>query len=497
MNIILTTTAKCCSETVFSKIIQNKLGFSEEETRRAIKEIDRHLSSLRPNITIIIETDYVDKVYRNSYYSYYATKLRPYKRDCIKLSFFDIVFKDQKEMFDADSANRLKDKYLGFIVLRPTPEGIIGRNVISKSALQSNEIEICGVNIGSTVFGLKCNVIGFPHSSQDGELMTCAETSIWALMKYFGNKYPEYKPILPSNIINILKERTNTRQIPSKGLFVNDISYALKDQGFGIVNYDAGNYTNDPDDFRKIFNCYIDSGIPLVVALSNNSDVNHALLCIGRKKVDRSTTVFLKPPTQIAGGKEFHEWNKIPNEFVFNDDNMPRYQLAEFEKPTAHYGLPNWQECKIVHFIVPLHHKIYLSAEEAIKISNYIVSTELKDSKDVITVRTFLASSRTYRDYIRSNSEMNEVLRDTILRRRTPKFLWVTEISNIDSFRNGKVNGIILLDATSVEQNNFRSLIFFNYKEKISFFDEDSKDYKEFILPLQSEFYAFDKNLNG
>src|SRR5947208_7655049 len=81
---------------------------------------------------ILIEHDYIDKDYRSTYYNFYTKKGHYYRPDCVRLHFFD-----QEIRFDADrltlssSDERLKDHYFGFMVLRPTGIGTIGRSVLS------------------------------------------------------------------------------------------------------------------------------------------------------------------------------------------------------------------------------------------------------------------------------------------------------------------------------------------------------------------------------
>ena len=89
---------------------------------------------------------------------------------------------------------------------------------------------------------MKFEVKGFPHSSQDAETISCAETTLWALMEYFGNKYPEYRPVLPSDIIKTLKQVSSERQVPSKGLNIQQMSFALKEYGFGTRIYSRHQY---------------------------------------------------------------------------------------------------------------------------------------------------------------------------------------------------------------------------------------------------------------
>ena len=90
-----------------------------------------------------------------------------------------------------DNADNIRNNYLGFVVLRPL-RYCIGRNVIDPKAKDDTSLQqakICRATIESSCFGIKLNAVGFPHSSQDTETMTCAQTTIWALLEYYGNKY--------------------------------------------------------------------------------------------------------------------------------------------------------------------------------------------------------------------------------------------------------------------------------------------------------------------
>ena len=69
------------------------------------------------------------------------------------------------------------------------------------------------MKVDVTSNGLKTSVFGFPHASQDGETITCAETSILNVMEYFGLKYPEYSPILPSKIKFVVESQSFEKDI--------------------------------------------------------------------------------------------------------------------------------------------------------------------------------------------------------------------------------------------------------------------------------------------
>src|SRR5690606_28961595 len=138
--------------------------------------------------------------------------------------------------------------------------------------------------------GVKLDVDGFPHSSQDGETIKCAETTIWTLMEYFGNKYPEYKPSLPAKIHHALERFSYQRQLPSNGLTMDQISFALKEFGFGtrVYSYDAYR-----ESLHEIVDSYVESGIPVILGLQSGS-IGHVIIAIGKHYESRHNWVEIK-----------------------------------------------------------------------------------------------------------------------------------------------------------------------------------------------------------
>ena len=139
-------------------------------------QIEKHITPLVDDLTIFIESPYVDKVYRDSYYSYFSSKLGSYKRDCIRLSFFKGEI-DLSGFESNEGVDVIQSQYLGFMVLRPTTSNMVGRSVISPKALKQNSFLCVSTQVDSTVNFVKLTANGFPHSSQHTETISCAETT--------------------------------------------------------------------------------------------------------------------------------------------------------------------------------------------------------------------------------------------------------------------------------------------------------------------------------
>ena len=51
-------------------------------------KLNEYLDLLKDGLFLYVEYPYVDKVYRNSYYTYFSSKHQEYERDCLRVSIF-------------------------------------------------------------------------------------------------------------------------------------------------------------------------------------------------------------------------------------------------------------------------------------------------------------------------------------------------------------------------------------------------------------------------
>ncbi len=425
----------------------------EELTSKQItqKLLSPYFDKLKPNLYAVIEYPYVDRMYRDTYYSFYSSKLEPFHRDSIRISFFDIEitshsFTESKFKEDVIAGQH----YLGFISIRPTFPKVIGRTALSPKAFIEDNFVSCQAKINSTVNFLKFKVSCFPHSSQDGQVISCAETTIWSLLEYFGNKYPDYRPILPSDIHKTLRRFSYKRLTPSEGLTAEQVTFAIREFGFGAMIYSEAKYP----DFEAIISTYIESGIPVVGVLNNQANtLGHAVNIIGREK--ESPDKVLSTSIETIDGSETElqiiDFNKVSRRYVFIDDNYPPYRFANLKTPfKEYYESSKFHDCQLKSIIVPLYPKIYLDAVRARhNFRQFLKNTTLginKENKRI--VKTFLVSSRSFKEYLTLNEEIDIQIKHLILLTTMPKFIWVAEVSSEKSFQKEMVDGFILQDAT-------------------------------------------------
>ena len=89
--------------------------------------------------TVVIEKDYVDADYRDTYFNFFSRKFAQYPSKTIRANFFTDKI-TPRMLFKLD---RYQDEYIGFIVLRPNRVLTIGRTILDPSKLPFVDGHIC------------------------------------------------------------------------------------------------------------------------------------------------------------------------------------------------------------------------------------------------------------------------------------------------------------------------------------------------------------------
>ncbi len=465
-----------------------QLPYLSNSIESAVKDF---LKAMTPGLWVNVESPYIDKVYRDSYYQYYATKLVSFSKDCIRLSFFDAEISETLFLHPSpENRQQLQAHYVGFLVIRPTAQNPIGRNTLSPRAFKrkpKTQVLVCQTTIPTTINGVKLVAIGFPHSAQDVETFTCSQTTLWAVMEYFSHRYAEYSPVLPSTIVQQLAGLLVERNLPAPGLSVEQVSFALKQNGFAPRIYLRTDYDEEPvgnapqqtrlrKEFDALLSCYVESGIPVIVAIEDEQENGHAMVCIGYETPEES--IWLDKYLhfdQLAGAKVpmgVFDIDQYPRRFVFIDDNHPPYITAELASPTQHYKATtrerragfDWKKGRITAFVVPLHRKVYLEAFEAKRqIKRFLALNLLELDDDLakqICLRIFLTSSRSYKDTLLNDPLLPDIIKEFIIQAAMPKLIWVGELTNPVLQQKNQVFGVVLLDATEADTTDQNAPIF-------------------------------------
>lgn len=465
-------------------------------------EIASLVDKLKEELYCIIEYPYVDKVYRDSFYNYYASKHQTYQRDCIRVSLFEEEIKVEN-FLDKDKHVELNGKYLGYFIIRPTISALLGRSIINPKAFEENSFKICSFKSKSFIHGVKLDIEGFPHSSQDGETIKCAETTIWALMEYFGHKYPDYSPALPARIHKAIERFSYQRQLPSNGLTMDQISFALKEFGFGTITYSELAYG------EKLFNiidCYIESGIPVLIGLQSGY-TGHVIIGIGKKHEEEIDWEHIEQ--EQLNKVKYYKATNIPAQYVIQDDNLIPYRLINLTSPGSNYEnesdtdesdmdeSDNPSKYKIDSIVVPLYPKIYLESVIAEELILQIISDQDIGYKfqPNFVFRFHLTSSRSFKNHVTLINDMPESLKSNLLITKMPKFIWIGEFYTKEAYSSVEKNaiGIVILDATEANQESIDALIFAGYPDRCITLNENNY----VTLQQKLENYRYHDNLKN
>ena len=502
------------NELFITLIRKYPLYFQESER---IKEIIYLFETKESDlVTMIIESDYVDRQYRDSYYSYFSQKYSDFERNSLRLAFFEGEVKCTDFM---SNITKLKQNLLiGTIVLRPLKVGNIGHSLLNPQKLKiKGYVQTCEFKI--MICGRKFFVRAFPYLTQDNETMTCAETALFNLIRYYSEKYCEYRILMPSEILKILEDSSYERVLPSQG--VNDSCMAKVLQAGHLHPRLYLFADEDEESFEELFYAYVESGIPFILGLPQ-----HAVICVGHGsvdfKIDHHKLSEIVTHDIFEGKKRYYICTgQLVDEYIFMDDNQAPYVMSTIDKLTIRYyennnmsykdyeeeisgrnienDLGNTQlqkqatdtedtiletKKRFDSLLVPLYKRVFLDASRARSIfDNYflhdpdfvekiqeaygdIMWGSTKDNPFVW--RMYLTSSNSYKDF-KCKTALNFDIFQYYSNQSYPRFIWVLEIGTILTFSEQKARVEVLLDATSSTNSDTWAILSICYKEHIVF----------------------------
>ena len=138
--------------------------------------------------TIVIEEDYISKDYLHDYSAYYALCFEQYPKVCKRVHFFKRTFTEE-EFNDVllqkkESNQEFWDDYLGFVVVKPIPQKIIGFTLLKtyENGLDSDRMFFGTREYDIHIFGNELNLNSLSFQEQDSIVAACATTAIWSML---------------------------------------------------------------------------------------------------------------------------------------------------------------------------------------------------------------------------------------------------------------------------------------------------------------------------
>ena len=456
------------------------------------------LKRFNDDVRFVIEFPYVDRHHRDTYYSFHSSKFNKIGRNCIRVHLFE---GEVKEADLSNKENGLDERYWGFFIIRPLMYYILGRSLISPKAFDKDKQKYvcCLMKAKVSLLGNEFTVHGFPHIVQDEESHTCAESALWSYVEYFGSKYPQYKPLLPSQIIKTLVDNAEHRLLPSEGLNAKELAKCLQNNGFQCKSYrlDLKPDTKvSGNSMLRVLQIYIESGIPLLLVLGGEGH-GHAVLAIGHEEND---SLYDAKNHSFPEGSSWTDVSGFNKKMVLIDDNVPPYQIADISRPTAHYS-GELSNMVIESFIVAFPIHMFLVAEKAYALMEKIFNTEkvgLQASDEKWITRLFLTGSRSFKNFLlKDDDKMEAVLKKRLLCLPMPRFIWVCEVYKAHEYlSDGYCSGLLVIDATG-DRKSLASVLLYVLDKDIFIHDNVSwnKEGSKKIVPFRMSTYR--NNLKG
>jgi hypothetical protein len=453
------------------------------------ERLEELLRQLRIDIWVLIEFPYTDKLYRDTYYHFYSARHQTFPRECIRVLLFE-----KEVTIDLFLGNpqidKVQEAFLGYFVLRPIKSRVLGRSMINPRAFSNRKFLTCLSRGYISVLGNMFPVDAYPHSTQDGLAISCAETSLWSVMEYFSNRYSEYNSILPSAIYDLLRSTYSQRSVPSNGLTAAQISTALRRLKFGTRIYAIDKARKREREILNITSTYVESGIPVIIIVEGEEFGAHALVLIGHEELGeeklRSLVMANDGPCDSAD---------FEKDFICSDDNRPIYQRLKLQKPLSHYTDARFHNGKICQIIVPLYERIYLDAIKARKLANRILEHKTLGYKVENQVsRLFLTSSRSLKRWLQKNEDLPEKLRNYLLRMHLPRFVWLAEYATKENYLQRRADSLVCLDATG--DDSTESLLFARYPKVTLWLNSTTGKHDRINIPSPA-IRVYQNNLKG
>ncbi len=329
--------------------------------------------------------------------------------------------------------------------------------------------------------GFLLKVNGFLYSSQNSETVTCAELTVLGIVNSLAHISSNYKSIVPSDIILSKSAILHERILPSKGLPYEIVSqllnkYAGSSRLYFLDEDEKSGENNKCETLRKLFHIYVESGIPLAVAVkgkdADESRIRHSIICIGHGSRNYEWS---KNPQRISGFSVIDSYRAY-NDYILIDDNQPPYTIQEYGDFTV------YKDIEIAGFVVSLPRSAFLEADEAyfigIEALFYFSDTKLDESflvenykydvnNNSLVTRLYLTTSAKFKRFKNKPLTSNKLI-DFYLTLNLPHYIWVMEISTAELYSSNLAFGDVIIDAThSNTQNGMDSIISIHYGDRL------------------------------
>lgn len=452
--------------------------------------------------TIVIENEYIDRSYLEDYSSYYSRCFNAYEKKCRRLHFFKDYnplpgFSEEEFrqwMFGNDgilTSSRLQDNYLGFVVVKPLPETVIGRTCLEAypetsegktrffPVLKTYEAGLCGLR-------LKVRRT-LPFQEQDKITSACATSALWSLFHASSINGRLIKS--PSSITKIATSSnfSSINDLPTPGLTPEMMGVALLSEGLEplVINLTGSSNADSHEPLIKAKSYiypYLKNKIPVLLAVDALKKEGkyvhkgrHAVAVCGYS---------LQKDLDVSGRQisDFVLKSEFVDKIYVHDDQVGPFARLDIvnsavevdlskSKDFKQESLASYLRCNVAgqdnpyiysptNVIIGLYHKIRISflliEECAAKFSYFLYESASREAytKDLIYTEEkpliwdmFLTTPTEIKEEVYRDNLIPADRKQHILGLNLPRYMWRVSASNSNSILFD-----LLFDATDIPQ---------------------------------------------
>lgn len=350
------------------------------------------------------------------------------------------------------------------MTLRPSLVEQRGRSHISPKAIKKQDsIYIVTNNTTAHLFGQVFNVDSFPWMAQETDIAVCAHVAVWSIINYYAVKYSRYRSFSIAEIASEVPGYLG-RTIPSEGLNLIQISTLLTKAGFYplFLKKDPQN----PEAFFQAVYAYIESGIPLIGAMTKRE---HAVAIIGHGPLKYI-------PSSIS--EDSFQWSvDYLDNFIISDDNTLPLTSIYRNKSEGNYCFED-----LDYILIPLYEKMYLNANVVMERIRYLIESDGLKVPPKAVCRPYLTSTRSLKKQAYANKSMDDNLKNILLCLPTPQFVWCADFMLADDGFS-KIYSRIIIDSTAGTYEDEPWLLMHD-QEKIIYFDNDTDQWYQMNVQI-------------
>jgi len=337
--------------------------------------------------SMVLEKEYLSFSFLEDFKNYYVDCFNPISKNCKRLHFFskriDVSSLEQLDDILLSDNNYNDIGYLGYAVLKPTPNAIIGPTLLPYKNTHNSDlipVILCCREYVVNLFGKSIRVETLITQEQDKLTSVCATVSIFTALHILSSKFriPTPSTSTISEIVGISHSKSNRVYRNKTGLTPKSMAHIFSYYGFDTIteSLNSMNYSIEKTHgFIQFLYAYAKSKLPVILSLdlSNGQKKSfHSVVIVGflNNIVETRKSVGLNLVSDLIDSIIVHDEGTGPNfelkiieqksgflegSFLKKDNNLNKknYQLSTSIIPIPKYLKVNHTD--IIEIITPIN----------------------------------------------------------------------------------------------------------------------------------------------